>query len=113
MSDLLQKQQQFAGMVAMFLPWLLSKGYAITFGEFLRTKAQAEKNAASGVGISNSLHLQKLAMDLNLFKNGVFLEGLEGYREAGEYWESLGGSWGGRFKNVDADHFSLSFNGVR
>ncbi|HBJ0947911.1 TPA: M15 family metallopeptidase, partial [Escherichia coli] len=32
----------------------------------------------------------------------------------GEYWESLGGSWGGRFKSrPDGNHFSLEHNGVR
>lgn len=32
----------------------------------------------------------------------------------GQYWESLGGSWGGRFKSrPDGNHFSLEHDGVR
>jgi len=29
----------------------------------------------------------------------------------GEYWEGMGGSWGGRFS--DGNHFSLTHNGVK
>ena len=31
--------------------------------------------------------------------------------ELGEYWESIGGSWGGRFN--DGNHYSLEHNGVK
>lgn len=113
MSDLLQHQQKFFSMVAEFLPWLLANGYSATFGETLRSQKQAAANEAAGIGISNSLHCIKLAIDLNLFKDGEFLTTSEAYTEAGEQWESLGGSWGGRFKNADGNHFSLSFKGVR
>lgn len=113
MSDLLHRQQDFFRMTAIFFPWLITSGYEVTYGEVQRSKAQAAMNAAAGTGISNSLHLISLAVDLNLFKDGKFLTTKEEYQHAGEYWEDLGGSWGGRFKNVDADHFSLSFNGVR
>lgn len=85
----------------------------MTFGEVKRTQKQADVNAVAGVGIRNSLHLLSLAADLNLFKNRKFLTSKEELQAAGEYWESLGGSWGGRFTNVDADHFSLTYNGVR
>ena len=33
------------------------------------------------------------------------------YVALGEYWESLGGSWGGRFK--DANHFSIEHDGYK
>ncbi|HAO1973206.1 TPA: M15 family peptidase, partial [Escherichia coli] len=31
----------------------------------------------------------------------------------GEYWESIGGTWGGRFSRADGNHFSLEHNGVK
>ncbi|MGO3686517.1 MAG: M15 family metallopeptidase, partial [Proteus vulgaris] len=43
-----------------------------------------------------------------------YLTATSDYKELGEYWESLGGSWGGRFKTrPDGNHFSLEHNGVR
>ncbi|EJY8354924.1 M15 family metallopeptidase, partial [Cronobacter sakazakii] len=49
-----------------------------------------------------------------LFINGKYATRTEDYLPLGEYWESLGGSWGGRFKtNPDGNHFSLEHNGVR
>ena len=63
----------------------------------------------------NSLHHDSLAIDLPMVwpdgKYGTW----EDYRPLGEYWESIGGAWGGRFgagvdgKGNDANHFSLQF----
>lgn len=108
-----QKQRAFPALVAQLIQFAYSNGYEFTFGEAQRSKAQADANAASGAGISNSLHLQRLAIDLNLFKNGIYLTETEDYRPLGEYWESLGGSWGGRFSKPDGNHFSIAHNGVR
>lgn len=82
--------------------------------EAYRTPEQAKLNAQKGSGIANSLHCQRLAVDFNLFINGEYQTRTEAYRELGEYWESLGGAWGGRFKNrPDGNHFSLEHDGVR
>jgi hypothetical protein len=58
---------------------------------------------------ANSLHKDRLAIDLNLFKNQDYLKSTEDYLPLGEYWESIGGAWGGRFN--DGNHFSLEHNG--
>ncbi|ELY2737449.1 M15 family metallopeptidase [Cronobacter dublinensis] len=109
-----EKQQLFTVMVASLIHWAEEKGYRLSFGEAYRTPEQAALNAKKGSGISNSLHTQRLAVDFNLFINGKYLTRTEDYRPLGEYWESLGGSWGGRFKtNPDGNHFSLEHNGVR
>jgi hypothetical protein len=113
MSDLSNHQHQFSKMVPGLLNKCFELGFDVTILECKRTQVQADANAASGVGIVHSLHIQSLAIDLALFKDGVYLSEFKDYLPVGEYWESVGGSWGGRFKNVDADHFSLSFNGVR
>lgn len=112
--SMVDKQNRFTGMVAKLIIFAQDKGYKLTFGEAFRTEAQAKLNAANGSGISNSLHLQRLAIDFNLFKDGKYLTATSDYKELGEYWESLGGSWGGRFKTrPDGNHFSLEHNGVR
>lgn len=109
-----EKQQLFAVKIAQLILWADERGLRLTFGEAYRTQEQAAINAKKGSGISNSLHTQRLAVDLNLFVNGQYKTRTEDYRVLGEYWESIGGSWGGRFKsNPDGNHFSFEHNGVR
>lgn len=109
-----EKQQKFTVMISKLILWANDHGYGLTFGEAFRTQEQAALNAKKGSGISNSLHTQRLAVDFNLFINGVYQTKSEAYKPLGEYWESLGGAWGGRFKsNPDGNHFSLEHNGVR
>lgn len=109
-----EKQQLFTVMVANLVLWAESRGFRLTYGEAYRTPEQAALNAKKGSGISNSLHTQRLAVDFNLFINGKYQDKSEAYLPLGEYWEQLGGSWGGRFKsNPDGNHFSLEHNGVR
>jgi hypothetical protein len=64
-----------------------------------------------GSGIRESLHCERLAIDLMLFINGVYQTQTEAYRPLGEKWESLGGTWGGRFSTPDGDHFSIAHEG--
>lgn len=108
-----EKQQLFTKLIAQLILWADEKGLRLTFGEAYRTPEQAALNAKSGKGIANSLHTQRLAVDLNLFKNGVYQTDSAAYKELGLYWESLGGAWGGRFSRPDGNHFSLEHNGVR
>lgn len=110
------KQKLFARYFGMLLTWLYANGYEVTINEVLRTKAQAEANAASGAGIVKSLHLYHLAGDLNIFKNGKFLTTVEEIRPAGAYWKSLdlNNCWGGDFHTrPDADHFSYTHEGIK
>jgi hypothetical protein len=109
-----QKQSRFTRMVGLLIAWCYANGYELTFGEALRQPEVAKANAKSGAGISNSLHLIKLAIDLNLYINGVYQDKTEAYTPLGVYWESIGGSWGGRFTTrPDGNHFSVAHNGVR
>ncbi|KKZ17976.1 phage-like protein [Serratia marcescens] len=109
-----EKQQLFTVMIAQLIYWADERGYRLTFGEAYRTPEQAARNAKTGAGIANSLHTLRLAVDFNLFINGQYQTQSEAYLPLGEFWESIGGSWGGRFKSrPDGNHFSLEHNGVR
>lgn len=109
-----EKQQRFTVMIAQLILWAQQQGYGLTFGEAWRTPEQAEHNAQSGKGIRNSLHRQRLAVDFNLFVAGRYISDSSAYLPLGEYWESLGGSWGGRFTSrPDGNHFSLQHEGIR
>lgn len=108
-----EKQQLFSVKVAQLILWADDHGYRLTFGEAFRTPEQAALNAKKGSGITNSLHTQRLAVDFNLFVNGQYQTDSAAYLPLGEYWESIGGAWGGRFSKPDGNHFSLEHNGVR
>lgn len=104
-----QKQRKFTRMIADLIVHAYSIGYELTFAEAYRTPEQAALNAKAGKGISTSLHLDRLAVDFNLFRNGKYLTQTEDHRALGEYWESIGGTWGGRFG--DGNHYSLTHGG--
>lgn len=109
MSELLEKQQHFTIMVADLINHANAIGYSLTFGEAYRTPEQAAMNAAKGSGITNSLHGLRLAIDFNLFHDGEWLTDTEDFEPLGTFWESLGGTWGGRFG--DGNHFSIEHEG--
>lgn len=119
--SLRQKQSRFAKDAARLILRAYELGYEITLGEAWRTPQQAKANAKSGAGIANSLHIERLAIDLNLFRDGKFLTDSAAHRPLGEWWESLGHDykWGGRFKDSnghprpDGNHYSISPDGRR
>ena len=108
-------QEKFAQLAAKLIQQADALGYGVTLGEAWRTPQQAQWNADHNTGVVHSLHIERLAIDLNLFKNGNYLTTPDAYTQLGEWWEQQDPNcrWGGRFKNVDLDHYSLSPDGVR
>lgn len=98
------KQRIFTLMISKLIQWAYGNGYELTFGDAYRYPDHP-------YGRKTSLHKSRLAIDLNLFKNGTYLTTTEDHKPLGEYWESIGGSWGGRFN--DGNHYSLAHNGRR
>ena len=98
-------------MLAKLITWTEENGYELSLGEAYRPPELAELYAKQGKGIKNSLHTQRLAIDLNLFRDGKYLSSTSDHEPLGVYWESLGGSWGGRFN--DGNHYSLEHEGVK
>jgi hypothetical protein len=104
------KQRKFTLMVAHLIQWAYSNGYELTFGDAYRDpRLHGEVGKKIGYGSANSLHKERLAVDFNLFKDGKYLTATADHKPLGEYWESLGGAWGGRFN--DGNHYSLEHNG--
>lgn len=108
-------QQHFAQEAALLIQQAQMMGYAVTLSEAYRTPQQAAADQAAGTGISNSLHTERLAIDLNVFVNGAYqLDNSSGcYSALGSWWKSRGPDhyWGGDFHMVDLDHFSISPDG--
>lgn len=139
METLSQKQQRFALFFSRLVAYIYQSGYACTYAEARRSDEQAEINALSheerqkassllsgdfpglshaiavstSVGIRASVHRLGLAVDVNLFKDGVFQTTKEAYAIFGDWWKKQqpdacwGGDWG------DSDHFSFTHAGVK
>ena len=110
-----EKQEIFSYNLALLILFAYGHGFRIRTGEVERSKEQAAANAASGAGISNSLHKLRLAADLHLFRDGLYLTETEDHRVLGEFWESLHPlcRWGGRFSKPDGNHYSMEHGGVK
>lgn len=109
-------QEEFSQSVAQLILKAKELGYGITFGEAYREPKQAAADADAGIGIVRSLHCERLAIDLNVFRNGRWLTHGEDFTELGEWWCGLGPwyRWGGHFKSrPDGNHFSISPDGQR
>ena len=109
-------QEEFAQSAARLIQRAAELGYTVTFGEAWRTPQQAALNAADGKGITHSLHIERLAIDLNFFREGQYIQDGSQLRELGEWWKALGPKyrWGGDFQHLpDGNHFSISPDGVR
>jgi hypothetical protein len=99
--SLRKKQSKFAEMVALLILFAKQNGYEVTLGD-----AYAKSGHMDG-----SLHYVRLAIDLNLFKDGVYLTKTSDHEFLGLFWESMDGSWGGRFN--DGNHYSLEHGGSK
>lgn len=105
-----QKQRKFTRMIAQLIDYAYANGYELTFGDAYRDpRLHGDVGVKKSYSSANSLHKSRLAVDFNLFKNGRYLTATEDHRKLGEYWESIGGTWGGRFN--DGNHYSLEHQG--
>jgi hypothetical protein len=108
---LIEKQFMFASLVPLLINQALKLGFTVTLGECYRSPEEAARLAKLGKGIVGSLHTLKLAIDINLFRDGVYLTTSEAHRQLGTYWESLSNgkdfttNWGGHWG--DGNHYSI------
>lgn len=110
-----EKQTRFARWLPRLIDKAFELGYLVTGAEWKRDPRIAQMNAVSGAGISSSLHLASLAVDLNLFKaDGTFITDDTGHAELGAWWKAQQPDfcWGGDFAKRDFNHYSLSPDGV-
>lgn len=108
------KQSEFARLVARLIDKAYELGYELTLGDAYRDpRVHGELGTKKAYGHARSAHKVRLAIDLNLFKDGKYLEGTGAHKELGEWWEKQhpDARWGGRFK--DGNHYSFEHNGVK
>lgn len=108
-----EKQELFMRLLPRLIDKAHEMGFAIRGGDLYRDpRVHGELGVKLGYGHPRSGHKNKLAIDLNLFKQGLFLSQTEDHRPLGEWWEKqhLYCRWGGRFN--DGNHYSLFHEGV-
>lgn len=110
-----EKQRLFVRLVGDLIGWAYANGYELSFGETVRSEAAAAANAATGTGISRSNHIVRLAIDLNLFRDGRYEPDSDAHKPLGDYWKTLDPlcRWGGDFKRRDGNHYSLEHEGIK
>lgn len=99
------RQETFAVNVAKLILFINANGYQVTLGETIRSRAEAEAYAKKGIGIRDSNHIYRLAIDLNLFKDGKYLTHEKDYKFAGVYWQSLNKH--NEWHRSDSNHFEM------
>ena len=101
-----QKQRLFAQLIGKLIARAYRTGYELSLGDAHRSVIEATR-----LGFPRSLHTAKLAIDLNLFRDGRYLKSTEAHRSLGEWWEKQHQlcRWGGRFG--DGNHYSLEHGG--
>jgi hypothetical protein len=97
---------EFLDKIRQFIPEHLLK----EFNWFVKTlKAMRHSDL--------SCHYIKCAGDVNIIKDGVLVTDTAGHEPYGNFWEALGGAWGGRFKDgagrprPDGNHYSVEYQG--
>jgi len=91
-----KKQFIFTHMVGQLIDFIYKNGYTATFGDTYAKDGHKK----------NSFHYKRLAVDLNLFRDGVYLTDTVDHLPVGRFWVSIGGTWGGNFKTKDGNHYS-------
>jgi hypothetical protein len=106
-------QRTFSLMVSKLITKAYDMGYQVTLGDAYRDpRVFGAQGLRQGYGEPNSAHKLRLAIDLNLFKDKTFLTSSSDHEPLGLWWESIGGTWGGRFRSPDGNHYSLYYAGV-
>jgi len=107
-----QKQSRFAVMVAELILKAQELGFEVTLGDAYRDpRVFGGLGERKGYGESNSAHKQRLAIDLNLYRDGQYLRDTADHRALGAWWQAQGGTWGGEFN--DGNHYSLEHAGIK
>ena len=105
---LVDEQDAFLTDVAKLLIESSRLGFKRTSGELLRTQEQQDiylHSKPPKTQVAHSQHQDKLAIDLNFFKDDIYINGLsankaiEILKPLGIFWESLNlkNRWGGNF----------------
>ena len=97
--ELVEKQIKFTQNVSLLIQYAICIGYQVVIADAARMDRRGHKK--------KSKHYEKLAIDLDVFRENKPLESPEHSFKLGLFWESLEHVWGGRFKTESYNHFEF------
>lgn len=99
-------QKEFAKLIPRLIDKAHELGYEVTLGD-------AYRDPRVPYGHATSCHRVRLAIDLNLFKDGKYLTETNDHLPLGEWWERQHplARWGGRFR--DGNHYSFQWGQMK
>lgn len=109
------RQQRFARLTVRLFQEIERQGFTWTYGDAFRDpRVHGEQGVKLGYGEALSAHKQRLAIDINLFKNGVYQTDTEAHRQFGDWWlaQDPDCRWGGNFTKPDGNHYSMIYKGI-
>jgi hypothetical protein len=108
---LVKKQQDFAIAIAKLILYAAEIGLPVTLGDAYRDpRVHGAMGVKIGYSLANSCHKIRLAVDLNIIKDGKIAD-ISEYKKLQEYWRThLGGS---ALIESDSNHFSWEHEGFR
>ena len=111
-----QKQRVFTLAVAQLIEHAYELGYEVSLGDAYRDPrvfGNHGNRRKGAYGRKTSLHKLRLAIDLNLFRDGEYLAETADHAKLGLWWQENDelAVWGGDWN--DGNHYSFSHNGCR
>ena len=96
-----ERQELHAECVGKLLVEAYRLGYKVRLGDAWAKKRNPLEHKP------DSLHYEKCAIDINLFKDGVYLSHTMDHLPLGKFWESLHPlcRWGGHYN--DGNHYEI------
>lgn len=110
-----QKQRRFTRCLVQLINYIHYMEHDVTLGDAYRDpRVFGKQGELKGYGRASSAHKNRLAVDLNLFKNDKWLTTTAAHAQFGAYWKTLFDDckWGGDFASQDANHYSIEHQGV-
>lgn len=99
-------QETFSRLITKHLQWLFDNGYEVRLGDCYRDpRVHGEYGEKVGYGAAKSQHKKKLALDINLFKDGIYLTTSDGHKESAIHWESLNKHCRSGIRYSDSNHY--------
>lgn len=100
--SLRKRQSEFVRKLGLLIAFAYELGYELTI-------ADVQSFPSHGRHRRGSFHFKRLAVDINLFKDGKWLRKTSDHLSLGIFWKSIGGTWGGDWR--DGNHYSYSEGG--
>lgn len=107
-----QLQREFSLCLAKLILHIYDSGYQVSMAEGYVADTDRKDGDYDGPHRHDGGHYKRIAQDLNVFKDGVWLsKGTEPiWRQLGKFWEAIHPD--ARWDPTDPNHFGLKHKGV-